>query len=108
MKIFISLLILLIVAWYVNENWQYWTQNERQWKMDCTFPETKGHIQTIADYKLCLTKRHITPNNADIRKMCYYYARDKYYTQTGKYPNDANVKENILYKSCLHEQGLSE
>ncbi|HEX8931570.1 MAG TPA: hypothetical protein VF810_00265 [Patescibacteria group bacterium] len=108
LKVILSLLAIVIVALYIKTNWQYWTQNEQQWKITCTFPVTKGHIQTVSDYRDCLANRHIAPNDTDIRKMCYYYSRDEYFIQTGKYPDDTTLKEDNLYKACLHEQGLPE
>lgn len=103
---FIVIFLTLIAVWYIKTNWQYWTQDVQDWKIRCTFPETQGHIQTVGDYRVCLSSRRITPNDADIRRMCYYYARDEYYIQTNQYPTDSDPKENSLYQACLHEQGL--
>lgn len=78
------------------------------WRMTCTFPEVKGHIQTVGDYRGCMALHGLTPTDADIRRMCYYYSRDEYYLQTGKYPEDNTTAQNNLYLACIHEQGITE
>lgn len=94
---------IIIASLYVYSNWQYWTQDEQEWKMLCTLPEKTGHIQTVNDYRICLAGRGITPNDSDIRKMCFLYSKDEYDAQA-----TYNPTKNSIYSDCLHEQGLSD
>ena len=93
--------LLLIIAFYIKTNWQYWTQNEEQWRALCIFPEIREHIQTVSDYRICLANRRITPTDKDIRMMCNYQAKDEYNSQNGTEPS-----RNSLYLDCVHGEGL--
>lgn len=103
----VIVVMLIAGAWWILRGSNDYG-NALRWEIECTFPEEHGHIQTLTDYKLCLSKHGVKPSEGGLRRMCYYYSRDEYNALTGKYPTDAELLQDRSFKVCLHQEGLTE